>query len=110
MNPALNAIQKRRAASAQRVNTRFHLVDDTMTVQRTQDCTPIAEYAMAQSAAGFTGSSEMKHAARIPMVIVEKYCNERGITYSDFMRDPAHIKRITEDPDNAAFRIWKGRL
>jgi len=52
----------------------------------------------------------VKHAARIPLVIVEAYCNTNNVSFADVMTDRAHMKRIVEDPANAAFRIWKGRL
>lgn len=76
----------------------------------TQDCTPIAEYAKAQHNEGNFGTSDVKHAARIPNVIVEKYCNDHGVTFEQFMGDPVHIKRLVEHPDNSMFRIWRGRL
>lgn len=75
-----------------------------------QDCTPIAEHAKALQNAGIHGTSEMRHAARIPQVIVEKYCNDRGITFREFMNDQTHVRRILNDPDNAMFRVWKGRV
>lgn len=84
--------------------------DGKLFVGRSQDCTPIAEYATRQHNAGAFGTSEMKHAARLPNIIVEKYLNDNGVTFEQFMADPAHIKRIVEDPANAAFRIWKGKL
>jgi len=43
-------------------------------------------------------------------VLVEKYCNDNGITFRDFLRDPAHARRMVQDPANDAFRIWKGAL
>ena len=75
-----------------------------------QDCTPIAEYAKAQHNEGNFGSKEVKHVARIPNVIVEKYCNDNGVSFEAFMGDPVHIKRLVEDPKNAAFRIWPGKI
>lgn len=90
--------------------TTYHDLGDSMVVTRTQDCTPYAEHAKALQAVGATGSSEMKHAAKIPYVIVEKYCNEQGIDLHEFLNNPAHIKRVVMNPDNDAFRIWKGAL
>ena len=92
------------------IDTSYHHQGDEMIVNRSQDCTPIAEYAKAQHNAGYHGSSEVKHAARIPLVIVEAYCNTNNVSFADVMTDRAHMKRIVEDPANAAFRIWKGRL
>jgi hypothetical protein len=92
------------------MQTRLIQQDDRLIIANSQDCTPIAEQAKALHNAGEHGSSEMKHAARIPQVMVEKYCHDNGITFQTFMNDPAHIKRMLNDPANEMFRIWKGRV
>ena len=92
------------------LSTSIHEQGDRLIIANSQDCTAIAEYAKAQHNAGFHGSSEVKHAGRIPLVIVEAYCNTNGVSFADVMTDRVHMKRIVEDPANAAFRIWKGRL
>ena len=109
MNPALAAIQKRRQDIGG-ISTRVISTDETTTFMRSQDCTPIAEYAKAQHNAGMTGSADVKHAARVPMVIIEQYCNDNGVAFSEFMQNPIHIKRLVQDPKNDAFRIWKGNF
>ncbi|APW37652.1 hypothetical protein RD110_10990 [Rhodoferax koreense] len=88
----------------------IHVQDGRMVVSNTQDCTPIAEYAKSQHNIGAHGTSEMKHAARIPMVMVEKYINDNGISFSDWCKDKAHIKRMLQDPALAHFRIWPGAI
>lgn len=90
--------------------TRIHLHDGKMTVQRSQDCVPIAERCKALVAAGATGSGEMKLAASIPYVLIEDYCNRNGIEFSEWIRDPAHARRMLADPALAHFRVWKGKL
>jgi hypothetical protein len=92
------------------VSTRFHFEDGKMVTQRTQDCTPIAERAKALHNEGIHGSSDMKHAASIPMVIVESYCNLHNIEFSEFMQNKEHIKRLCNDPNFSHFRVWPGRL
>ncbi len=92
------------------LHTQLHEQGDRLIIANSQDCTPIAEYAKAQHNAGFHGTSEVKHAARIPLVVVEHYCNTHGVTFADVMTDRAHMKRIVEDPVNEHFRIWKGKL
>lgn len=92
------------------LDTRFAVEDGTLYVQRSQDCTPIAERAKRMHNEGQHGSSEMRLAADIPYVIAEKYCNENGVTFAEFMANPVHIKRVVEHPDNTMFRVWKGRL
>lgn len=87
------------------------VTEGTLThIERVQDCTPIADYAKAQHNAGFHGTSELKHAARIPNVIIEKYCNDHNIEFSEFMRNREHMRRVLNDPSLKAFRIWPGKV
>lgn len=92
------------------IGTKIHTHDGNVTFERVQDCTPIAEYAQAMHNEGHVGSSEMRHAAKIPMVIVEKYLNDNNITFSEFMGNREHVRRMLNDPANSMFRIWKGQL
>lgn len=92
------------------LRTRFHFEDGQMVTQRTQDCTPIVERTQALHKEGFHGSSEFKHAASIPFVVVEDYCNRNNLLFSEFMANPEHIKRLANDPALAHFRVWKGKL
>ena len=75
-----------------------------------QDCTAISEYAKEKHNAGEHGSSEMKYAACFPNVIIEKYCNDNGVSYAEWAGNPVHIKRMLNDPANGSFRIWKGAV
>jgi hypothetical protein len=92
------------------LDTRIDHYDDKMVVTRTQDCTPIAEACKALHNEGVHGSSEVKHAAKIPYVVVEAYMNQQKISLHEFLNNPAHIRRVVMNPDNSAFRIWKGAL
>jgi hypothetical protein len=75
-----------------------------------QDCTPIADQPKAMHNEGFHGSSDMRLAARIPLVVVEHYLAKNGIVYDEFAASQEHKRRLIMDPDNAHFRIWAGRL
>ena len=86
------------------------LQDGALITGTVQDCVPIAEAAKAKHNAGEFGSSDMKHAASIPMVFVEKYLNDNNITLQELGRSQEHQKRLLSDPAIAHFRIWKGRL
>lgn len=107
MNPVLAARLNKQQSDMQ---TKFHASGEDIIIAQSQDCTPIAEWAKTQAAAGAVGSSEMRHAARIPNVIIEKYCNENRVTFQEVMGNPVHMRRIVNNPDNAAFRIWQGRV
>lgn len=92
------------------VLTRLHEADGVLGVERVQDVEPHLRFAHAQRVAGDVGSSEMRHAASLPMALVEAYCNDRGIAFDQFMGDPAHIRAMVNDPALDAFRIWRGRV
>lgn len=81
-----------------------------LTIERVQDCTAIAEYAKKQQTQGVTGTSELKLAARLPLIMVEKYINDNGITMHEFMGNKEHIKKMCNDPALAHFRVWNGKL
>lgn len=92
------------------VSTKIHVENGDVIWQRTQDCTPIVEETKRLSLNGEHGSSEMRHAARFPMVLIEKYINDKGITFQEFMKDKTHVKTMLSDPALADFRIWRGNV
>lgn len=108
MNPVLAARQQKRALD--QVRTTILETDGKLIIGQSQDCTAIAEYAKQAQSLGNVGSSDMKHAAKIPDVIINKYLNETGISYQELMSNPVHFRRICNNPDNAAFRIWRGQV
>lgn len=110
MNPALAAIQKRRAPVHDGVQTRIVIDGDLMHTLQSQDCTPIAERAYAMHKEGRHGSKELKLAATIPNVIIEKYMNDHGVSYAEVLGNDVHMRRIVNDPDNKMFRVWPGRI
>ena len=69
-----------------------------------------AERAQAMHKAGHFGSADMRLAASVPVVLVEKYCNDNNLTLQDLARDQAHQKRFLNDPALGHFRIWKGQI
>ena len=84
--------------------------DGLLVVERVQQCAPIAEVTTALHNEGLHGSSEMRHAAELPAVMVEAYCNDHGITFQEWLQNPEHIKAMLRDPALAAFRIWPGKV
>lgn len=97
------------------LHTKFHEVIESngakdLIVERTQDCNAIADYCKNQRASGFTGSGEMKHAARIPNIMIEAYINTKNITPHEFYANKVHMNAILNDPALSDFRIWEGRI
>lgn len=71
---------------------------------------PILNYCAAMRSIGAVGSKEMKHAISLPMVFVEQYINDHGITPHEFEVNPEHLRRIMNSSEFAAFRIWQGKV
>lgn len=91
-------------------STVIGLQDGNLITGTVQDCTAIAEYTKARHNEGMVGSSEMRLAASIPFVIIEKYLNDNRITMAEFKASQEHKKRLLNDPANSHFRIWAGRV
>jgi len=94
------------------LHTKLSTADDgdTLIVTSTQDCEPALRRATGLRQIGATGSNEMKHAAHFPSVIIEQYLITAGIDFQEFMRNPAHVKRLMSDPDLKGFRVWEGKV
>lgn len=74
------------------------------------DADTIAEFCKSAHNAGATGSSEMKHVMRVDGWFIVDWCNKRGVTFAQFMRDESLQMAFMEDPSLSMFRIWKGRV
>lgn len=92
------------------IQTSITAKDGEATIKATQDFTPIMENAIALHNEGRHGSSEMRHAARLPKLAVDVYMQTHGIDFHEFCSNEVHVKRMLNDPDLANFRIWKGRV
>lgn len=57
-----------------------------------------------------THKGDMKHAARVDGTVIMAWCNAHGMTWDMFFRDEALQNQFLNDPENEAFRIWKGRI
>lgn len=52
----------------------------------------------------------MRVLAVIPDIIIQQYCNEQGVSYAEFMRNPDHANRMINDPALSGFRVSRGRV
>lgn len=94
------------------VQTRFYYddADDKATIATYQDIEPCLEQNQRDrnaSSTHFDRHRAMHHAARIPLVIIEKYRAEKGI---DLMNDPDAMRKFLNDPDNKIFRTRGGKV
>lgn len=92
------------------VQTVIALQDGALVTGTVQDATPIAEVTKAMHNEGLHGSSDLRYAAEVPVVFVEQYLNQHGITLQEFLRSQEHKRRLLNDPAISAFRVWKGRV
>lgn len=86
------------------------LQDGNLHYGSTQDVAPILSQTRYLRDAGETGSKDWKHAAKIPNVVVEAYCNKHGITMAELLADKKHLRAIVNDSANQPFRIWQGKV
>ena len=86
------------------------LQDGALVTGTVQDCTPYMERTKAMHREGNHGSADVKLAASWPFVVVEKYCNDNGITFADWQQSKEHKRRMLNDPSLSYFRIWPGRV
>jgi hypothetical protein len=86
--------------------------DGQTIIKRSQDCTAILEqcHELRATGAGTSTTGDGHWAGRIPAAEVEKYINEHGITFREFIGNPVHVQRYLNDPDHKLLRIWTGRL
>ncbi len=71
------------------------------------DLHAVADHCKAMHNQGLTGSKDMPKLAEFPAAIVEKYINDAGITFAEWMKNPEHVRKMLRDPALAHFRIDK---
>ena len=69
------------------------------------DLQRVADECAERRATGQVGEADMRALMTVPTILCEKYCNDVGITWAEFMRNPDHAARMVRDPALAAFRI-----
>lgn len=84
-------------------------VDDTVVV-RHQNVGAILDGIAERRAVGAIGKPDFRHAATVPEVVIEHYCNVNGVSFSEFCRNPEHMRRLLNSPEFADLRIWQGKL
>ncbi len=70
----------------------------------------VAEVCKARQKEGLTGDKDMRHLAEFPGILIQKYCDTAGIEWADWFNNPAHARRMLNDPDLSAFRIHRSRV
>lgn len=95
------------------MDTKYHYdeLEDKLIIEKVQDVEPILEANKKALNEDNNFTSEVfNHVARIPIVCIEKWCNEKGIKYNEFMGDTNLLKLFLNDPDNKFLRTKAGRI
>lgn len=74
------------------------------------DIKAVADFAQDRANAGLLGDKDFKHAASVPAFVIHKYCDDRGISWRDFMNNQAMVNQFLDSEYCTPFRIWKGRI
>ena len=75
------------------------------------DVDTVAEHCAALRSAGAVQNKDGdKLAASVPGWVIHDWCTRKGLTFRQFMQDRSLQDRFLMDPDNAAFRVWEGKL
>lgn len=75
-----------------------------------RDVQTVADHCAALRSIGLTGTKDDKLAASVPGWVINDWCVKRGIAWAEFFRDRKVQERFLDDPDNAAFRVWQGKV
>lgn len=75
-----------------------------------QDVEPVLNHVKYLRETGQVGSSELRHAAKIPWVVSENWRKARGISFHEMMANPAHAAAFLNSEEAAPYRIWKGKV
>ena len=54
--------------------------------------------------------TDFKHAATVPAWVIQKFCNERGVTFKELMRSSLMTNYFLDSEYCAPWRIWKGKI
>lgn len=74
------------------------------------DIKEVADYAKSMQNAGHVGNKDVWFAASVPAFILQKFLNEKKITFARFMRDQALQTHFLNSDYAAPFRVHKGKI
>jgi hypothetical protein len=77
---------------------------------RVSDLKEVADYAQKRADMGLQGSKDMWLAATVPTFIIQKFCNEKGIAWKEFMRNGSLQTYFLNSEYAEPFRVHKGRI
>ena len=60
--------------------------------------------------AGNFGNKDMRYYGEVTPQMLLTYCDKTGVRFDEAMQNPAHFRRILNDPENSDMRVYKGRI
>lgn len=91
------------------IDTKLHIEDGNITFERVADVQNVIDSAANLRSAGAVKTEGGDyHLGRIPLILIEKYCNEKGITFHEWCNNDVHVSSLLNNSDYAAFRISQG--
>ena len=84
--------------------------DEGAVIVRHQIVGPTIDAIKEMHNVGMHGTKDIKYVASVTRVVVEGYCQMRGITLREFIRNPEHKRAFLNDPAHKDFRVWPGRI
>jgi hypothetical protein len=75
-----------------------------------QDVEPIMRHVKYLRDSGQVGSSELRHAAKIPWAVSEEWRKKRGISFHEMMSNPAHAAAFLNSEEARPYRVWQGKV
>ena len=84
--------------------------DQYVHVADKRDIDALAQHCADLRAVGAGNGKDDKLCMQADSFTIQAWCDRVGVTWRQFWNNPELINRFIADPDNAAFRIWEGKL
>lgn len=84
--------------------------DEGAVIVRHQVVGPTIDAIKEMHNTGMHGTRDMRYLGSVPRIVIEAYCQQRGITLRQFVAEPEHKRAFLNDPAHKDFRVWPGRV
>ena len=81
-----------------------------VTVERRFDIAPVLQNIKDLKSISDGKGQNFWHIGKVPLGVIEEYCNKRGITYGEFLKNKDIARQFLTDPDYSHFRIYEGNI
>jgi len=87
---------------------KYWVQDDKLIIQETHDPNPVLDSVRTLKNENRTGFSDHKHVGRVPTWMIEMWCREAGVSFTDqqAVKDIVHRKLLSGEYN--ALRPWTG--